>query len=483
MRKRSVALVALALAAVACGGGGAQSGGPLTVPTSQPAVTSTTVPPASTTAPTPTTDTTPTTAPESPEATTSTTAVPSEANITVYFVDETGRAVPVERTTSQTGVARAAVEALIAGPNRSEAAAGLSTLFPADSLLLGIRVEDGTAYVDMSLEFAGGGGSASVLGRLAQLVYTLTEFDSIDRVRLLLDGEQIETFSGEGVDVSRPLARDDFTGAVPIGDERPSTGAPTWDQDDLPTVRLGDPDVYRVVLVAADDFLNVRRTAGADSDIVGRLLPGVAVEATGGTQRVGSSTWREIRTPAGSGWVNGFYLTPATAGEAFPGGTDPVRVVSDLVDRIQAGRDFTDLVSSRGLWVAHHADPIRFKTDDLKGILASNDTYRWGSNALEPDSPEITPRTFAEAVAHRLANAFDDPNRQVLVNEAVEGPNGRPVEFALPTELVGFPFVTVFDPGDDPQYEGLDWNSWIVSFSYEDGALKVVGLTVDEWAP
>ncbi len=477
--KRLLALLAVVLAAAACGGGGAQSEGPLTVPTTEPAVTSSTAP-ATTAAPD--TTTSESTAPTVP-ATTSTTVTPATATITVYFLDESGRAAPVTRTTGESGVARAAVAALIDGPNRSESAAGLSTAFPADSLVLGIRVEDGTAYVDMSLEFAGGGGSASVLGRLAQLVYTLTEFDSIDRVRLLLDGEQIETFSGEGVDVSRPLARDDFTGAVPIGDERPSTGAPTWDQDDLPTVRLGDPDVYRVVLVAADDFLNVRRTAGADSDIVGRLLPGVAVEATGGTQRVGSSTWREIRTPAGSGWVNGFYLTPATAGEAFPGGTDPVRVVSDLVDRIQAGRDFTDLVSSRGLWVAHHADPIRFKTDDLKGILASNDTYRWGSNALEPDSPEITPRTFAEAVAHRLANAFDDPNRQVLVNEAVEGPNGRPVEFALPTELVGFPFVTVFDPGDDPQYEGLDWNSWIVSFSYEDGALKVVGLTVDEWAP
>jgi spore germination protein GerM len=481
--RRFTALVALVLAIAACGGG-PRSGGPLTVPTTEPSST-TTSPTPTTTPETPTTEPS-STVPQSQSTTTTTvptTTTPTAATVTVYFLDASGRAVPAERITTETGVARAAVNALIAGPNRSEAAAGLSTAFPADSLLLGIRVEDGTAFVDMSIEFAGGGGSASVLGRLAQLVYTLTEFNSIDRVRLLLDGEQVATFSGEGVDVSRPLTRADFTGAVPIAAESPTTGAPSWAQDDLPAVQLGDPDVYRVVLVAADDFLNVRRPAGVDGQIIGRLLPGVAVEATGATQSVGASTWREIRTPAGNGWVNGFYLTPSVAGDDFPRGTDPMAVISELVERIQARRDFTDLVSSRGLWVAHHADPIRFEIDELAGILSSSTKYRWGSNALEPDSPEIRPRTFTEAVADRLANAFDDPDRQVLVNQAIEGPNGRPVEFALPTELVGFPFVTVFDPGDDPQYEGLDWNSWIVSFSYEGGSLRVVGLTVDEWSP
>src|SRR5690606_24156221 len=255
----------------------------------------------------------------------------------------------------------------------------------------------------------------------------------------------------EGVDVSRPLTRADFTGAVPLASERPATAAPTWDQDDLPAVQLGDSDVYRVVLVAADDFLNVRRSAGTDGEIVGRLLPGVAVEATGATTEVGASTWHEIRTPAGNGWVNGFYLTPTVAGDAFPSGTDPVGAVvalvarieagkdfaelvsspglwgaqhaepirfpseelnrnlptgtdpvgavAALVARIEAGKDFTDLVSSRGLWVAHHADPIRFRPEELKGILSSNTTYRWGSPALEPDSQEIRPRTFADAVA------------------------------------------------------------------------------------
>ena len=271
--------------------------------------------------------------------------------------------------------------------------------------------------------------------------------------------------------------------------EHHSAATPTDDhpdkaqEEDPPAIQLGDGGVWRVVLVKDGDFLNVRRTAGANGQIIDRLLPGEAVEATGATQKVGSSVWREIGVRGGSGWVNGFYLTPAGDGGGFPAGTDPVAMTAELVERIQTRRDFTDLVSSRGLWVAHHAEPVRFKPDELAGILTSDVTYRWGSNALGPDSPEIRPRTFTEAIADRLAGAFDDPNRQVLINEKIEGPNGRPVEFVIPTELSGFPFVMVFDPGDDPRYEGLDWNSWVVSFAWEEGSLRVVGLTVDEWAP
>lgn len=80
-------------------------------------------------------------------------------------------------------------------------------------------------------------------------------------------------------------------------------------------------------------------------------------------------------------------------------------------------------------------------------------------------------------------DAYDDADTVILVDEVLEGPNGRPAALALPTELRGFRFVTVHDPGDEARYEGLDWMTWIVSLSYEDGRLKVVGLTVDEWAP
>ncbi|HEX2155106.1 MAG TPA: GerMN domain-containing protein [Acidimicrobiia bacterium] len=478
--KRIIAFATVTVLLAACGAGGASSGGSLTVPaadTSVPDTTDTTIADDSTTTSTAAGPST-----TAPNTTSTTVADEAEvATVTVYFLDDAGRAVAVDRTVEGPGVAAAAVEALIAGPHSSDT--GLSTAFPADSLLLGLRIDGSTAVVDMSVEFESGGGSAAVLGRLAQLVYTLTEFDNVDRVRLLLDGEEVEHFSGEGVFVGEELSRADFTGSIPIGSERPQASAPIWDQDDLDVPASGT-DVFRVVLVAADDYLNVRRTAGVEADVIGRLLPGVAVRSTGGTTTAGSSTWREIRTPAGNGWVNGFYLTPSTPSVGDPEfEEDALDVIAELSERFAADAAFGDLVSSRGLFVAHHAFPIRFDQEELVGILADPTTYRWGSNALEPGSPEIQPRTFARAVAERFTGAYDDSDRSLLIGESVEGPNGRPPQFALPTEFTGFPFVTIFDPGDDPQYGGLDWTSWAVSFAYEGGEPRVVGLTLDEWSP
>lgn len=480
--KRLIALLAVMTLIAGCGGTEARSGGPLTI-----AVHATTVPTASpgvdeTTPQATLPDSTPTTTLGSPSTTVADGSGASSSTVVVYLLDDSGQAVAVERTVNAPGVARAAIEALIAGPNSSEAAAGLATAFPPDSLVLGLTIGDGTAVADMSVEFEAGGGSAAILGRLAQLVYTLTEFDSVDRVRLLLEGRSVEYFSGEGIFVGAPISRADFSGSVPIGPERTSA-IPTWAQSDLPAVEPGDDDVYRVVLVASDDFLNVRAEAGVDGATIGRLLPGVGVRTTDDTETVGSSTWRKIVTPAGEGWVNGFYLTRSVDPRSLPAGADPESTVGELAERMESGRDFTDLVSEKGLWVAHHESPVRFRLAEIAGLLDDPTTYRWGSNALEPSSPEIQPRTFAVAVAERFVGAYDDPDRRLLVDQVLEGPNGRPPEFALPTEFDGFPYVTVYDSGDDPQYGGLDWTSWIVSLAYEDGDLKVVGLTIDEWAP
>ena len=485
--RKPVAIIALAVALAACGTSGPGTAGPLTLPPADPTTSVVTTAPTTTRPAAPDTTVRPGT-PSDPTTSTTTnttdgTSPRPSATITVYFLDDSGHAIATKRTVTTKEVAAAAIQALITGPTANEAAEGLGNAVPADSLLLGVQIANGTATVDMSREFEAGGGSSLILGRLAQLVYTLTEFDSVDQVQLLLDGQRVETFSGEGVVVGDPLTRADFAGSVTIGEGHGGSGVATWDQDDLPAVSPGSAQVYRVVLVAGDDVLNVRDEAGVDGAIVGKLLPGVAVRTTGSSEKVGSSTWVTVDTPAGPGWVNSFYLTRSVAEGEFPDDADPAAVVAELARRFENGQDITSLVSSKGLWVAHHATPIRFRGDKLPGLLEDATTYRWGSNALEPGSPEITPATFSEAIAEPFVSTYDDPDRQLLVQQLVEGPNGRPVQFAVPIEFGGFPFVMVYDKGDNPEYGGLDWMSWIVSLAYEDGEIKVVGLTIDEWAP
>lgn len=75
--------------------------------------------------------------------------------------------------------------------------------------MLGINVEDGVATVDLSGEFDDGGGTASMRARLAQLVYTVTRFPTIDAVALQLDGAPVEVLSSEGLVLDSPQARDD----------------------------------------------------------------------------------------------------------------------------------------------------------------------------------------------------------------------------------------------------------------------------------
>ena len=133
------------------------------------------------------------------------------------FVDNAGL-VPVLREVPRTrAVGAAAMNALLAGPNDAELGArpAMYTSVPEGTRFLGLRIESGIATVNLSREFESGGGSAAVLGRLAQVVYTLTQFPTVDGVRFELDGKPVEVFSGQGIVLSQPVTREDYRDQLP----------------------------------------------------------------------------------------------------------------------------------------------------------------------------------------------------------------------------------------------------------------------------
>jgi germination protein M len=154
----------------------------------------------------------------SPGATTATSPAPSAAATTVraYFIlgshTDDGGLVPVLRSVPQTeAVGAAAMTALLAGPNTQELGAdpAMYSWIPSGTRFLGLTITAGVATVDLSTEFQAGGDTESVAGRMAQVVYTLTQFPTVHGVRFEFEGVPPKTvFIGE-------LGRADFTELLP----------------------------------------------------------------------------------------------------------------------------------------------------------------------------------------------------------------------------------------------------------------------------
>ena len=231
--------------------------------------------------------------------------------------------------------------------------------------------------------------------------------------------------------------------------------------------------------------LNVREDPGVQAPVVGALVPGVTVGTTGLTQVVGSSVWEQIATPLGDFWVNGRFLGAVVTASDFANDDRVTALLDKFAGIIVNNGDLRQVTSQRGLYVSHNADPIRFSPDDLDGILTDSTTYKWPSAALGPDQlDELPSRTFAEAITDSFLSAYDDPDTELSYNDPIAGGNGRIAADAVPFEFRGFNYVGVYDPGDDPQYEGLDWSTPGMSPSTTRTVEPViVGLTVDMWTP
>lgn len=122
-------------------------------------------------------------------------------------------------------VGRAALEALLHGPAAEEAGLGLSSAIPEGTELLDLDISDGVATVDLSAPYESGGGSLAMRMRLAQVVFTLTQFPTVKGVSFRIDGQPIDSFSGEGIDVSSAQRRKDYGDLLPpIVVESPAIG-------------------------------------------------------------------------------------------------------------------------------------------------------------------------------------------------------------------------------------------------------------------
>lgn len=144
--------------------------------------------------------------------TSSTTPAPSKT-VQVYFT-RGGSLVASGRTVSGVGVARAALDAVMAGPNDIESTNGMQNGIPAGTKVLGLTIADGSATVDLSGQFTSGGGSLSMQLRVAQVVFTLTQFPTVDTITIHIDGKAVDGIGGEGMPANT-IDRSDVENVTP----------------------------------------------------------------------------------------------------------------------------------------------------------------------------------------------------------------------------------------------------------------------------
>ena len=217
-----------------------------------------------------------------------------------YFIGsftDNGGLVPVERRVPRLepigATQRGALEALLAGPSEAELGArpALFTTMPEATRLLGLEFEGSVATIDLSGEFAGG-GSASARARLAQVVYTLTQFDFISAVRFEIDGKPVTVFSDAGIDLSAPVDRTVFADQAPaIFIDQPVWGGTLAN----PARIVGLADVFeatfraRIVDAAGHQLTDVQVMASCGSGCLGTFDETIAyapAPAGPGTLRV-----------------------------------------------------------------------------------------------------------------------------------------------------------------------------------------------------
>jgi spore germination protein GerM len=142
-----------------------------------------------------------------------------------------------------------AVAALLEGPNELETEIGMITEIPDGTELLAVEVGDGVAVVDLSSDFEESNGTLGETLAIAQVVFTLTQFDTVDAVSFRIDGSDVDALGSHGTDVSVPLTRDDFDTSVRplILLESPTPGAVVGDE----VVIRGEANTFEANVVYA----------------------------------------------------------------------------------------------------------------------------------------------------------------------------------------------------------------------------------------
>lgn len=86
----------------------------------------------------------------------------------------------------------------------------LYSAIPANTKVLSVAGKGKEIRINLSNDFTKGGGSASMQGRVIQILYTATSVEPEAKVYLSVEGKPLKYIGGEGLEVPQPMTRKDF---------------------------------------------------------------------------------------------------------------------------------------------------------------------------------------------------------------------------------------------------------------------------------
>lgn len=137
---------------------------------------------------------------------------PSEQNTPqAYWIKDTGNTLELVSTPVQVKTLGSPEEGLTLALKtvlESPVDPQVSSTIPPGTTLLSLEQKSDGIHLNLSQEFTTGGGSASMTGRLGQILYTATSLDPDVPVWLSVEGEPLEYLGGEGLEILQPMTRD-----------------------------------------------------------------------------------------------------------------------------------------------------------------------------------------------------------------------------------------------------------------------------------
>ncbi|MEX0825439.1 MAG: Gmad2 immunoglobulin-like domain-containing protein [Acidimicrobiia bacterium] len=334
-----------------------------------------------------------------------------------FFVDQVGDGweggpflVPVQATlavgefatSSETTLdhAAAAMTRLLEGVgDEAISASALSSAIPAGTRLLGVAIEEATGIVivDLSSEFVSGGGSASMIGRVGQVVYTLTRIDDVFGVRFQIDGVSTTVFGGEGLIIDDPATRAGFDGLLPaVMIESPAYGGEPTSRG--PLVVSGTANVFEATVTielldgSGAVLFEGFATATCGTGCRGEWEAAVAYDTSGISQAGEWGTLRAFESSAEDGrptnvrehplWLHGDAEAPGST--TIP--TDEAECSGSLAGAVLAQQDgLPDAVAAKraAIWNA----AVECDWDQLQSLLGPSFAYSYGGQDDSVDAP------------------------------------------------------------------------------------------------